>query len=62
MMLWIVSNLLAWSAQIAVIVMAALLALRLTRLEAPPVRYLLLRGVLVLCLVLPVIQPRSPDR
>jgi TonB family protein len=55
-----VPNLLAWSAQIAVVIGAALLALRLLRLEAPSVRYVLLRVLLVLCLLLPLVQPRVP--
>jgi protein TonB len=55
-----VPNLLAWSAQVAVVVAAALLALRLLRLEAPSVRYTFLRVLLALCLVLPLLEPRVP--
>lgn len=51
-------NLAAWSAQIAVIVAVALLALNLLRLDAPSVRYLFLRSILAICLLLPLIQPR----
>ena len=54
-----IANLLAWSAQIAIIVAAALLALRIVRLEAPGVRYVVLRAVLGVCLLLPLIQPRT---
>src|SRR5262245_23731493 len=55
-----VPNLLAWSAQIAILVGTALIALRLVRLEAPSVRYVFLRVLLALCLLLPLVQPRVP--
>lgn len=55
-----VPNLLAWAAQVAVLVAAALLALRLVRLTEPSIRYGFLRLVLAACLVLPFIQPRVP--
>ena len=52
-----ISNLISWSAQVAAIVAAALLALKLTRLDAPAVRYVFLRIVLAVCLLLPFVQP-----
>jgi TonB family protein len=52
------SNLVAWSAQSAVVVVAGLMAIRLLRLDAPSVRYVALRGLLVVCLALPFVQPR----
>jgi TonB family protein len=48
-------NLAAWSVQVALIVGAALLALRVLRLDAPAVRYTLLRTLLVVCLLLPLV-------
>jgi len=57
-----ISNFLAWCAQVALLVGAALLALRLVRLEAPAVRYVFLRVLLVVCLLLPIVQPRLPAR
>jgi TonB family protein len=56
-----IANLLAWCAQVALLVGVALLALRLVRLEAPAVRHVFLRVLLVVCLVLPVVQPRLPS-
>ena len=41
---------------------SALAALRLLRLDAPAVRYLFLRVLLVICLVLPFVQPRVPTQ
>src|SRR5687767_13630841 len=52
-----ISNLFSWSAQVAAIVVAALLALKITRLDAPAVRYFFLRVVLAVCLLLPFVQP-----
>ena len=52
-----ISNVISWSAQVAAIVAAALLALKLTRLDAPAVRYVFLRLVLAVCLLLPFVQP-----
>jgi TonB family protein len=52
-----ISNVISWSAQVAAIVAAALLALKLTRLDAPAVRYVFLRIVLAVCLLLPFVQP-----
>jgi TonB family protein len=57
-----IPNLFAWSAQVAVLVGLSLLALRLVRLEAPPVRYVFLRLLLAVCLLLPFVQPRLPWR
>ncbi len=51
-------NLIAWSVQVALIVGVGLAALWLVRLEAPAVRYVLLRALLVICLALPFVQPR----
>ena len=50
-------NLLAWSLQVALIVAAAALAARLAAIGSARVRHLWWRGVLVLCLALPLIQP-----
>ena len=44
--------------QVALIVGVGLAALWLVRLEAPAVRYVLLRALLVICLALPFVQPR----
>ena len=54
-----VSNLLAWSTQIVALVAVALLTLHLLRLDAPAVRYVLLRAILVVSLALPFAQPYS---
>lgn len=51
-------NLASWSVQAALVVAAALLTLRLLRLDAPSVRYLFLRAVLAIVLLLPLVQPR----
>ena len=56
------ANLIAWSVQVALVAGAGLLALWLARVEAPVVRYAFLRGLLVLCLALPLLQPRHPIR
>jgi TonB family protein len=53
-------NLIAWCLQIALVAGAGLVALWLARVEAPAVRYVFLRGLLVLCLILPLLQPRLP--
>jgi TonB family protein len=52
------SNLIAFTIQTSVIVIAALVSLAVLRVSAPHVRYLLLRLVLAVCLLLPAIQPR----
>lgn len=57
MSLLTVSNLIAWSAQSGLLIVVALLTLRVLRLDAPAVRYRLLRLVLAACLVLPFLQP-----
>lgn len=51
------SNLLAWSAQSALLIAAALLMTRIVRLDAPAVRHTFLRAVLAACLLLPLVQP-----
>lgn len=48
-------NLAAWSVQVALILGAALLALRVLRLDAPAVRYTQLRTLLAICLLLPLV-------
>jgi TonB family protein len=53
------ANLAAWCIQTALIVGAGLTTLWLVRLEAPAIRYLFLRALLVICLLLPVVQPRT---
>ena len=53
-------NLIAWSLQIALVAGAGFIALWLARVEAPAVRYVFLRVLLVLCLALPLLQPRLP--
>ena len=53
------SNLLSWSGQVAVIVTAALVTMKVLRLDAPAVRHLFLRIVLGACLLLPFVQPRQ---
>jgi beta-lactamase regulating signal transducer with metallopeptidase domain len=52
-------NLAAWCIQTALVVGAGLATLSLVRLEAPAVRYLFLRGLLAICLTLPLVQPRT---
>ena len=53
------ANLAAWCIQTALIVGTGLTTLWLVRLEAPAVRYLFLRALLVMCLMLPLVQPRT---
>ena len=53
----LVSNLLTWCLQVAAIVAVASLLPSLFRLDAAGVRYVYWRGVAVLCLTLPWIQP-----
>src|SRR5687768_3885117 len=57
MSLLTLSNLLSWSAQVAAITAAALVTIKLVRLDAPAVRYLMLRIVLAVCVLLPFVQP-----
>ena len=52
------ANLAAWVVQTSVVVLVALLAMRLLRLQPASVRYLCLRVLLLLCLALPLLQPR----
>jgi protein TonB len=58
MSLLILPNLASWSVQVAAIVAAALVTLKLLRLDAAAVRYAFLRLVLAGCLLLPFAQPR----
>jgi protein TonB len=52
------ANIAAWIAQTAILVAAALCAIRVFRLDAPAVRYFVLRALLVISLALPFVQPR----
>jgi TonB family protein len=52
-----IANLVAWSVQVLLISIAAGAMTRLVHIDAPVIRYAWWRGVLVLCLVLPVFQP-----
>ena len=54
----LVANITAHAVQTTIIIGSALVMLSLVRLTAPGVRYLLLRGLLALCLLLPLIVPR----
>jgi TonB family protein len=54
------SNLLAWSLQVAVLVGVAFAALALLRVEAPALRHAFVRVVLLVCLLLPFVQPAGP--
>lgn len=55
-------NVVAWCAQMAALAGAALVLLRVLRLDAPAVRYTALRLVLAACLCLPILQtPVPPD-
>ena len=56
MPLWF-SNLVSWSAQVALIVLIAGLLLRLFPIRQPHARLALLRGFLLLTLLLPILQP-----
>lgn len=51
-------NVLAYVAQTTVVIAVGLAVLRLLRVDAPGARYVWLRTMLVLCLVLPFVQPR----
>ena len=51
------SNLFAWSLQVALLALAAAGVLALLRVNAPFIRHAWWRAVLALCLVLPVLQP-----
>jgi protein TonB len=55
-----VSNLLAWSVQVAILVVAVLLTMRFVQVGAPDVRHGVLRVLLAVCLLLPVLQPYGP--
>ena len=54
----LVANITAHAVQTTIIIGSALVMLSLVRITAPGVRYLLLRGLLALCLLLPLIVPR----
>jgi TonB family protein len=54
-------NLVAWSAQVALLTAAAALLARIVRVDAPAVGYLWWRSVLVLCLLLPALQSWQPQ-
>jgi len=53
-------NLWAWSLQTGLLAVAAGVLMRIIVLDAPTARYAWWRGVLVVCLALPVIQPWQP--
>ena len=55
-----VSNFVAWALQAGVLALAAALVSRLLSIDAPAVRYAWWRTVLVVCLVLPILQPWQP--
>lgn len=54
------SNVIAFTVQTTVIIAASLAVLALLRVSVPGVRYLFLRLLLGLCLLLPLVQPRVP--
>ncbi len=54
----LLTNFVIWSLQMAGVAAAALAVDRLLRLPRPSLRYVLLRAVLAVCLLLPVVQPR----
>jgi TonB family protein len=56
----LLSNLTAHAIQTTLVIGSALAALACFRIIAPGVRYLLLRLLLALCLVLPFVQPKLP--
>jgi TonB family protein len=53
------ANVAAWVVQTTILVAVAIAAIRLLRLDAPAVRYHILRALLVICLALPFVQPRA---
>ena len=53
-------NLAAWSIQVFVVVLLAAGLMAAARIDAAGVRYAFWRGVLALCLVLPLVQGRQP--
>lgn len=53
-------NLAAWSIQVCVVVLLAAGLMAAARIDAAGVRYAFWRGVLALCLVLPLVQERQP--
>ena len=50
-------NLMAWNAQIALLTIVAAILLSALGVVAPGIRYAWWRGLLALCLVLPIVQP-----
>jgi TonB family protein len=52
-----IANLLGWSLQVSLVVMAAALVARLMPIDSASVRHAWWRAVLVVCLALPVVQP-----
>ncbi|MEO7408281.1 MAG: TonB family protein [Vicinamibacterales bacterium] len=52
-----IANLVAWGVQVALITVAAAAVSRFVDIDAPVIRYAWWRGVLVICLALPVFQP-----
>jgi TonB family protein len=54
------SNLVAWSLQVTLLVGAAFAALALLRIELPALRHAFLRVVLAVCLLLPFVQSAQP--
>ncbi len=57
MLQWSLANLLAWAAQVAAIVAVGLLLPVLLRVRVPGARLVFLRTLLLVCLVLPLLQP-----
>jgi TonB family protein len=55
------SNLLAWSLQVALLVAVASAALALLRVDLPALRHAFLRVVLLVCLLLPFVQSARPS-
>jgi TonB family protein len=55
-----VANLLAWSMQVCILTLAAAALAALARLDAPAARHAWWRSVLVVCLLLPLLQPWRP--
>jgi len=55
-----VPNLVAWFAQIAVLVAVCAGLPRLLRLRSPGIQYVFWRVLLVVCLLMPIVEPRVP--
>ena len=56
----LVANIIAFTVQTTIIIATALMLLRALRLGVPTARYLLLRTLLLVCLLLPALAPRVP--